>query len=243
MLRSCIIGTLEVVLVIYNLIILLQYRHHLIMFCISGVTLNLSSNYDPANNPFEAAASSNPFEAEEEETNSSAPAAPPPTSHPFKGIISQCFEPFLTIYIDAQDRNLSELIERFAADGRKQQAVPAPESSNGSGGGGGLGEEGSPVLSSCGDLFVFYKKCLVQCSELSTGQPMLALAQLFRKYLREYIQRVIVPNLPKVGGGSGGGGGVASSGGQAATGGVSSVVAFPAMSQFKDLKAGQRIKS
>jgi hypothetical protein len=59
-------------------------------------------------------------------------------------------------------------------------------------------EGGSPVLSSCGDLFVFYKKCLVQCSELSTGQPMLGLAQLFRKYLREYIQRVIVANLPKV---------------------------------------------
>ena len=28
---------------------------------------------------------------------------------------------------------------------------------------------GTSVLSSCGDLFVFYKKCLVQCTELSTG--------------------------------------------------------------------------
>ena len=29
---------------------------------------------------------------------------------------------------------------------------------------------GTSVLSSCGDLFVFYKKCLVQCAELSTGR-------------------------------------------------------------------------
>jgi len=106
-----------------------------------------------------------------------------------KGIISQSFEPFLSIYIEAQDRNLSELIERFVVDARKQSALPPEMTSE---------EGGSPVLSSCGDLFVFYKKCLVQCSELSTGQPMLGLAQLFRKYLREYIQRVIVANLPKV---------------------------------------------
>jgi hypothetical protein len=106
-----------------------------------------------------------------------------------KGIISQSFEPFLSIYIEAQDRNLSELIERFVGDARKQSALTPEMTSE---------EGGSPVLSSCGDLFVFYKKCLVQCSELSTGQPMLGLAQLFRKYLREYIQRVIVANLPKV---------------------------------------------
>jgi hypothetical protein len=198
----------------------------------SGVTLNLSSNYDPANNPFETpAASTNPFEAEEEgEEVAGAPAPPTINSHPFKGIISQCFEPFLTIYIEAQDRNLSELIDKFAADARKQQsALPAD---------GGASEEGVPVLASCGDLFVFYKKCLVQCSELSTGQPMLALAQLFRKYLREYVQRVIVPNLPKVGGANGGASGQAAVGGGGG-GGVSSGVTFPAMSQFKDLKAGQ----
>jgi hypothetical protein len=211
------------------------YQEYYLFYCtIAGVTLNLSSNYDPANNPFESpppATSANPFEAEEEErtTNTAITAA---ASQPFKGIISQCFEPFLTIYIEAQDRNLSELIERFVLDARKHQPVAAPESA-----GNGIGgvEEGSPVLSSCGDLFVFYKKCLVQCSELSTGQPMLALAQLFRKYLREYIQRVIVANLPKVGSGGG-------SVGAAAGSGVSSGVGFSAMSQLKDLKECQRTR-
>lgn len=31
----------------------------------------------------------------------------------------------------------------------------------------------STVLPSCADLFLFYKKCMVQCSQLTTGQPML----------------------------------------------------------------------
>jgi hypothetical protein len=47
---------------------------------------------------------------------------------------------------------------------------------------------------------------LVQCSELSTGQPepMLALANLFRKYLREYTCRVLMASLPKIGNTAGG---------------------------------------
>ena len=102
-----------------------------------------------------------------------------------KGIISQCFEPYLHIYLEAQDRNLAEMISRFAGDLGSQCASPAPD----------IGE-GSPVHSSCGDLFVFYRKCLLQCSELSTGQPILALANLFRKYLREYTSRVLVASLP-----------------------------------------------
>ena len=48
------------------------------------------------------------------------------------------------------------------------------------------------MITSCGDLFVFYRKCLVQLGELSAGQPLLDLAGLFRKYLREYTSKVIV---------------------------------------------------
>ena len=32
-----------------------------------------------------------------------------------------------------------------------------------------LSVEGSSVLHSCGDLFMFYKKCMVQCTQLSSG--------------------------------------------------------------------------
>ena len=59
------------------------------------------------------------------------------------------------------------------------------------------GEEASNILPSCADLFVYYKKCMVQCSQLSTGQPMLLLTRTFQKYLREYASRVLAGNLPK----------------------------------------------
>lgn len=59
------------------------------------------------------------------------------------------------------------------------------------------GEEGSNVLPSCADLFVFYKQCMVQCSQLSTGRPLLDLTRTFQKYLKEYANRVLLANLPK----------------------------------------------
>lgn len=56
------------------------------------------------------------------------------------------------------------------------------------------GEAG--VLASCAELFVFYKKCLVQCAQLSTGEPLLELSGVFGAYLREYAQGVIMAGLP-----------------------------------------------
>ena len=44
---------------------------------------------------------------------------------------------------------------------------------------------------------MFYKKCMVQCAQLSTAEPMLALANVFKKYLREYATKVLITNLPK----------------------------------------------
>ena len=54
------------------------------------------------------------------------------------------------------------------------------------------------VFSSSGDLFVFYKKCLVQCITLSTGTPLLRLCIVFKKYLREYAQRILINQIPKL---------------------------------------------
>ncbi|XP_036370846.1 vacuolar protein sorting-associated protein 53 homolog isoform X2 [Octopus sinensis] len=111
---------------------------------------------------------------------------PKPPVSPFDGIISKCFEQHLNIYIESQDRNLAELICRFIEDFRQHGSLRVE------------GEEGSNVLPSCADLFVFYKKCMVQCSQLSTGQPMLDLTKTFQKYLKEYAHRVLLNNLPKM---------------------------------------------
>jgi len=84
-------------------------------------------------------------------------------------------------------RNLGDLLDRFVED----FAQPRPSAAH------QTGEEGSNILPSCADLFVYYKKCMVQCSQLSTGQPMLLLTRTFQKYLREYASKVLAGNLPK----------------------------------------------
>ncbi|PKU31750.1 vacuolar protein sorting-associated protein hypothetical protein [Limosa lapponica baueri] len=89
-------------------------------------------------------------------------------------------------------RNLGELIDRFVAD-FKAQGPPKPNV-----------DEGGAVLPSCADLFVYYKKCMVQCSQLSTGEPMIALTTIFQKYLREYAWKILSGNLPKTTSSSGG---------------------------------------
>ncbi|XP_006863280.1 PREDICTED: vacuolar protein sorting-associated protein 53 homolog isoform X1 [Chrysochloris asiatica] len=120
------------------------------------------------------------------------PKKPKAPDNPFHGIVSKCFEPHLYVYIDSQDKNLGELIDRFVAD-FKAQGLPKPNT-----------EEGGAVLPSCADLFVYYKKCMVQCSQLSTGEPMIALTTIFQKYLREYAGKILSGNLPKTTSSSGG---------------------------------------
>ncbi|KAI8441724.1 hypothetical protein MSG28_015253 [Choristoneura fumiferana] len=63
--------------------------------------------------------------------------------------------------------------------------------------GGLIGGCFEPYLSLCADLFLFYKKCLVQCAALSTGEPMLELAGVFQKYLREYASGVLQAAAPR----------------------------------------------
>uniref|UniRef100_A0A3P9IQY1 Vacuolar protein sorting-associated protein 53 homolog n=1 Tax=Oryzias latipes TaxID=8090 RepID=A0A3P9IQY1_ORYLA len=113
------------------------------------------------------------------------PRKPKAPDNPFHGMISKCFEPHLYVYIESQDKNLGELIDRFVADFRAQGPPKAGT------------EEGGAVLPSCADLFVYYKKCMVQCSQLSTGEPMIALTTIFQKFLREYASKILSGNLPK----------------------------------------------
>ncbi|XP_037030486.1 vacuolar protein sorting-associated protein 53 homolog [Bradysia coprophila] len=102
---------------------------------------------------------------------------------PFLDLIGVCFKPYLDIYTDSIDRNLSEIIERFVQDSK---IAFDPIINN------------STVFPSCADLFVFYKKCIVQCTQLSNGKPMYDLALIFKKYLREYASKILEFKIPKV---------------------------------------------
>ncbi|KAG5320644.1 VPS53 protein, partial [Acromyrmex heyeri] len=115
-------------------------------------------------------------------------------SSPFEKLIGRCFESYLNIYIESLDRNLADLMDKFVSDSKTQP--PGAKEFDGI-------EGPSSVLSSCADLFVFYKKCMLQCTQLSTGLIMLSLAETFQKYLREYAVKILQNNLPKVGGSAG----------------------------------------
>ncbi|XP_060115276.1 vacuolar protein sorting-associated protein 53 homolog isoform X1 [Heteronotia binoei] len=148
----------------------------------------------PCTNPFlEEETTPETEEATTEKSDVEKPKRPKAPENPFHGIISKCFEPHLYVYIESQDKNLSELIDRFVGD-FKAQGPPKPNV-----------DEGGAVLPSCADLFVYYKKCMVQCSQLSTGEPMIALTSIFQKHLREYAWKILSGNLPKTSSSGGGG--------------------------------------
>ncbi|CAH0404286.1 unnamed protein product [Chilo suppressalis] len=107
--------------------------------------------------------------------------------------IGACFEPHLSLYIHSLDANLRSFMDRFVQDAKSVDA------------GSGIGSGAGAVMASCGDLFLFYKKCLVQCARLTTGEPMLELSGVFQKYLREYASSVLQAALPRGGGGTGSG--------------------------------------
>lgn len=100
------------------------------------------------------------------------------TASPFRGLIGECFKMYLDIYTESIDRNLNELIEKFLTVSKQQSIVAS--------------------LESCAELFIFYKKSLVQCTQLSNGKPMFDLVMVYRKYLREYAMKVLENQIPKI---------------------------------------------
>ena len=100
------------------------------------------------------------------------------STSPFRNLIGECFKPYLDIYTESIDRNLSDLIEKFLQVS-KQQSVAAS-------------------LESCAELFIFYKKSLVQCTQLSNGKTLFDLVVVYKKYLREYAMKVLENQTPRV---------------------------------------------
>uniref|UniRef100_A0A1B6MRN2 Vacuolar protein sorting-associated protein 53 homolog n=1 Tax=Graphocephala atropunctata TaxID=36148 RepID=A0A1B6MRN2_9HEMI len=106
----------------------------------------------------------------------------------FRGIIGDCFLPYLYIYIESLDRGLSELMDKIIPESnRNLNRIDQSVS---------LAEEG--ILPSCADLFSFYKKSLVQCNQLSNGPPMVSLCAVFKKYLKEFADKILQNNIPKL---------------------------------------------
>lgn len=102
----------------------------------------------------------------------------------FNGSISVAFEPYLSLWVESQDKALASMIPKY----KTQPLIPADE-------------EFSPqaVIPSAIELFHFYKLTLSQCAKLSTGERLLDLSGTLAKYLDEYAQQVLVTFLQRGG--------------------------------------------
>ncbi|KAJ5142635.1 uncharacterized protein N7515_001422 [Penicillium bovifimosum] len=101
-------------------------------------------------------------------------SAEPPV---FSQSISEAFEPYLSVWVDAQDKQLAGLLPKY-----RQQPLKVPDEEFNS----------HSVISSSTELFTFYRHALQQCAKLSTGGSLVELAKVFAKYLDQYAQQVLL---------------------------------------------------
>ena len=95
----------------------------------------------------------------------------------FSQAISEAFEPYLSVWVEAQDKQLSLMIPLY-----RQQPAKPPD------------EDFSPqmVIPSSTNLFSFYRQILAQCAKLSTGARLVELSKVFAKYLDQYAQQILL---------------------------------------------------
>lgn len=97
-------------------------------------------------------------------------------AHGVGQMISEAFEPYMTVWVDSQDKQLASLIQKY----RQQPLRNADEDF-----------ASQSVIASSTELFHFYRQALAQCAKLSTGSRLLDLSKTFAKYLDQYSQQVL----------------------------------------------------
>jgi len=120
-------------------------------------------------------------------------------------LITSVFEPYLGVFVDAQDkcvlfpflarpvvglladalhlarRTLSDMMQSFTSSRISISPSDNP----------------SAVLPSSTELFYFYREALERCAKLSTRQLMLDLCKVYRKWLKTYAENVLTAALIK----------------------------------------------
>ncbi|KAI0075132.1 hypothetical protein K474DRAFT_1691959 [Panus rudis PR-1116 ss-1] len=111
-------------------------------------------------------------------------------SRPAKAITT-AFEPHMGVFIDAQDKALSDMLSQYrGTKSRSSLEATVPTSGD---------DSSTPVLvlPSSTELFYFYAQTLDQCAKMFTGQPLFDLCALFKKWLRIYAEDVLVASMKK----------------------------------------------
>ncbi|PAN26986.1 hypothetical protein PAHAL_5G051700 [Panicum hallii] len=100
----------------------------------------------------------------------------------FHGIISSCFEPYMTVYIELEEKSLVDQLEKLVQEERWET------------------EEGSQtnILSSSMQVFLVIRKSLKRCSALTKNQTLFNLFQVFQRILKAYAAKLYA-RLPKGG--------------------------------------------
>jgi hypothetical protein len=94
----------------------------------------------------------------------------------FNQAISEAFEPYLSIWVESQDKQLALLIPKY-----RQQPIRNEEDDF----------HAQTVMPSSTELFHSYRITFAQCAKLSTASRLLDLSKTFAKYLDLYCQQVL----------------------------------------------------
>ncbi|GMI95610.1 ARABIDOPSIS THALIANA VPS53 HOMOLOG, HEAT-INTOLERANT 1 [Hibiscus trionum] len=120
--------------------------------------------------------------SENEEKDGNKDLSAPGAGFNFHGIISSCFEPHLTIYIELEEKTLMENLEKLV----QEETWDVEEGSQ------------NNVLSSSMQLFLIIKRSLKRCSALTKSQTLYNLFKVFQRVLKAYATKLFA-RLPKGG--------------------------------------------
>ncbi|KAK6136212.1 hypothetical protein DH2020_030044 [Rehmannia glutinosa] len=100
----------------------------------------------------------------------------------FRGIISSCFEPYLAVYVELEEKTLMEHLEKLVQEETWEI------------------EEGSQtnILSSSMQVFLIIRRSLKRCSALTKNQTLFNLFKVFQRILKAYATKLFA-RLPKGG--------------------------------------------
>ncbi|KAL6565339.1 HIT domain protein [Orobanche gracilis] len=115
-------------------------------------------------------------EEQEVHRDSSVPSA----GFNFRGIISSCFEPYLAVYVELEEKTLMEHLEKLVQEETWEI------------------EEGSQtvILSSSMQVFLIIRRSLKRCSALTKNQTLFNLFKVFQRILKAYATKLFA-RLPK----------------------------------------------
>ncbi|WWC70074.1 uncharacterized protein I206_104020 [Kwoniella pini CBS 10737] len=106
-----------------------------------------------------------------------------------KWTISSVFDNYFNVYVDAQDRAISDMLSQYRGPRSRSSMEGAMQT-----------ESESPVpiiLPSSTELFYFYGQTLEQCEKYTKGEPMRKLSKVFAKWLKVYSDDVLLAGMKR----------------------------------------------